>query len=128
MAEDVEVRNFLCVSCPVGCSLSVGVRGMEVVQVEGNECPRGIAYAKSEVENPTRTFTSTVRVRGASLPVCPVRSRVPLPLSRVFDVTGALARVTVDAPIKIGQVLIENVCDTGTDIVASRSLGRTEER
>ena len=56
MAENVEVRNFLCVSCPVGCSLSVGVRGTEVVQVEGNECPRGIAYAKSEVENPTRTF------------------------------------------------------------------------
>lgn len=116
-------RRFLCVSCPVGCMLSVSVNGMEVERVEGNQCPRGVVYAKNEVANPVRTFTSTVRVRNGNLPVCPVRSKDPLPLSKVFQVTGEVAKVTVDAPVSIGQVLIENVCNTGTDIVASRSLG-----
>ncbi|MDR1650494.1 MAG: DUF1667 domain-containing protein [Synergistaceae bacterium] len=117
-----DVKKFLCVSCPVGCSLTVTVEGTEVLSVEGNTCPLGVKYAHAEVTNPVRTFTSTVRVRGASLPVCPVRSRTPLPLSKVWDVTGELAKLTVDAPIEIGQVLIENAAGAGADIVASRSL------
>ena len=117
-----DERKFLCVSCPVGCSLTVALSGGEVVGVEGNECKRGLEYAKSEVANPIRTFTSTVRVRGASLPVCPVRSRTPLPLSKVFAVTAEVAKLTLEAPIEIGQVLIKDVCETGVDIVASRSL------
>jgi CxxC motif-containing protein len=117
-----ETRKFLCVSCPVGCALTVALNGSEVVSVEGNQCKRGLEYASAEVTNPLRTFTSTVRVRGGSLPVCPVRSKTPLPLSKVFLVTRVLAEITAEAPIEIGQILIENVCDTGTDIIASRSL------
>jgi CxxC motif-containing protein len=117
-----DTKKFICVSCPVGCLLSVTVRGKEVLGVEGNSCPLGIKYAKSEVANPVRTFTSTVLVTGASLPVCPVRSRVPLPLSKVGDVTREVAKVRIKAPISIGQVLIEDICGTGTDIIASRSL------
>jgi CxxC motif-containing protein len=118
-----EERKFLCVSCPVGCSLVVTVEGTEALSVEGNSCPLGVKYARSEVANPVRTFTSTVRVRGGVLPVCPVRSRTPLPLSAVFDVTRAIAGMEVKAPVAIGQTLIENVCGAGSDIVASRSLG-----
>ncbi|MDR3281337.1 MAG: DUF1667 domain-containing protein [Synergistaceae bacterium] len=118
-----DVKKFLCVSCPVGCSLVVTVKGTEVVNVEGNTCPLGVKYAHSEVSNPVRTFTSTVRVEGGSLPVCPVRSKTPLPLTKMFDVTREVAKITASPPIEIGQVLIENVSGTGVDIVASRSLG-----
>jgi CxxC motif-containing protein len=123
MSEAVGTKKFLCVSCPVGCSLKVTVKGTEVLKVEDNGCPLGVKYANSEVANPVRIFTSTVRVRGGSLPVCPVRSRTPLPLNKVFNVTRDVAKITVDAPVKIGQVLIEDVCGTGVDIIASRSLG-----
>lgn len=117
-----DIRTFLCVSCPVGCTLSVTVEGGQAVQVEGNQCPLGVKYAKTEVVNPVRTYTSTVRVEGASLPVCPVRSRTPIPLPLVFRVSREVAKLRVSAPIEIEQVLIENVCDTGVDIIASRSL------
>ena len=123
MPEMTETKNFLCVACPVGCALKVDIRGTEVLNVDGNTCPRGVKYAENEVTNPTRTFTSTVRVSGGALPVCPIRSREPLPLSKVFDVTREVAKLSLAAPITIGQVLIENVCGTGTDIVACRSLG-----
>lgn len=118
----IETRKFLCVSCPVGCALSVKVDGTNVIEVEGNTCPRGVEYAKNEAVNPTRVFTSTVRVRGGSLPVCPVRSRSPLPLTKVFHVSREIAKVTMDAPVEIGQVVIADVCDTGIDIVTSRAL------
>lgn len=117
-----ETKKFLCVSCPVGCAMTVTVDGTTVLEAEGNTCGRGLDYAKNEVANPTRVFTSTVRVRGAALPVCPVRSRSPLPLSKVFDVSRAIAAVTMDGPVEIGQVVIADVCGTGVDIIVSRTL------
>jgi CxxC motif-containing protein len=122
-AIKTEIKKFLCVSCPVGCALTVSVQGTKIISVDGNTCKLGLEYAENEVANPLRTFTSTVRVDGASLPVCPVRSRTPLPLAKVFDVTREVAKLHVAAPLKMGQVLINDVCGTGTDIVASRSLG-----
>lgn len=121
-----ETRRFLCVSCPVGCALAVEVEGTKVLSVEGNTCPRGIPYAEAEVTNPLRVFTSTVRVEGGALPVCPVRSRGPLPLARVLDVARELAKLRVPAPVEIGQVILPDVCGTGVDLVASRSLNRKE--
>jgi CxxC motif-containing protein len=120
--ETTETKKFICVACPVGCALTATVRETEVLQLEGNLCPRGVTYARDEMTNPLRTFTSTVRVKGGVLPVCPVRSRTPLPLAKVFEVTREVAKASLFAPITIGQVVIENVCGTGTDIVASRSL------
>ncbi|GHV50705.1 NAD(FAD)-dependent dehydrogenase [Synergistales bacterium] len=122
-AINTETKKFLCVSCPVGCALTVSVQGTKVIKVEGNTCKLGLKYAENEAANPLRTFTSTVRVDGASLPVCPVRSRTPLPLAKMFDVTREVAKLHAVAPVKMGQVLINDVCGTGTDIVASRSLG-----
>jgi CxxC motif-containing protein len=117
-----EVKKFLCVSCPVGCPLTVTLEDGAILTIEGNTCPLGEKYARNEVINPVRTFTSTVRVDGGSLPVCPVRSRTPLPLSKVFDVAGVVAKLVVKPPIEVGQTLIENVCGTGSDIVASRPM------
>lgn len=121
-----ETKRFLCVSCPVGCALTVEVEGTRVLSVEGNTCPRGVAYAEAEVSNPLRVFASTVRVEGGALSVCPVRSRAPLPLVKVFDVARELARVILPAPVRIGQVILPDVCGTGVDLVASRSLERKE--
>jgi CxxC motif-containing protein len=118
----LEARNFLCVTCPVGCTLNVKIEGAEVLSVEGNACPLGEKYARNEVINPVRTFTSTVKVTGGTLPLCPVRSDAPIPLSKVFEVAAEAAKLTVTAPIEIGQVLIENVLGTGRNIVSSRSL------
>ena len=121
-----ETKRFLCVSCPVGCALTVEVEGTRVLSVEGNTCPRGVAYAEAEVSNPLRVFASTVRVEGGALSVCPVRSRAPLPLVKVFDVARELAKVVLPAPVRIGQVILPDVCGTGVDLVASRSLNRKE--
>ncbi len=118
-----EERKFICVSCPLGCGLSVRLDDSgEVVKVEGNTCPRGESYARSEVRDPRRVFASTVRVRGGKLPVCPVRSKTPAPKGKLFGIAEEVARLEVDAPVRIGQVLIRGVCGTDVDIVASRDL------
>ena len=117
-----EERKFICVSCPLGCGLNVTLNNGEVVSVTGNNCPRGAAYAKTEVSDPRRVFASTVRVKGGKLPVCPIRSKTPAPKGKLKEIARAVAELNVKAPIKIGQVLIHNVCGTDVDIVASRDL------
>ena len=59
--------NLICIGCPLGCPLTVEMEGNEVKSVAGNTCPRGDAYAKKELTNPTRIVTSTVRVAGGRL-------------------------------------------------------------
>ena len=38
----------------------------------------------------------------------------------MFDVAAALDAVELTAPVRIGQVVIPNVCGTGVDIVATK--------
>ena len=69
-----ETRELICINCPLGCGLTVTLKDAEVVKVEGNTCPKGEAYGKKEVTNPTRIVTSTVRVSGGVLPVVSVKT------------------------------------------------------
>lgn len=115
-------RKFICVSCPLGCGLTVALDGDAIVNVSGNSCPRGKTYAESEVKNPCRVFASTVRVRGGRLPVCPVRSRTPAPRGKLLDIARAVAKLEVPAPIAIGQTILKGAGGTDVDIVASRDL------
>ena len=39
------------------------------------------------------------------------------------DVARALKTVTVPAPVTIGQVLVDNVADTGVEIIATKNVG-----
>lgn len=119
---DEKTLSMICVNCPVGCDIKVTIRDGEVSNVEGNTCPRAVEFARKEISDPVRVFATTVRVDGGKLPVCPVRSRGPVPKNRVFDISREVARLSVQAPIEIGQVIIPDVCGTGVDIVASRSL------
>lgn len=114
-------RELICVACPLGCTVTVEYNDEEILSVTGNTCKRGEAYAKTEITNPTRSLTSSVKVNGGVLPVVPVKSSKPVPKSMLFDCMKVINSVTVDAPVKIGQVIIENILDTGADIIATNN-------
>ena len=57
----MKTVNLICIGCPLGCPLTVEMEGNEVKSVAGNTCPRGDAYAKKELTNPTRiTFNDVI--------------------------------------------------------------------
>ena len=56
-------KEFVCISCPVGCRLTVWEDEDGAVQVQGNTCPRGKAYGVQEFTAPMRTVTSSVPVQ-----------------------------------------------------------------
>lgn len=114
------MKKLICITCPKGCHLQVDeTRGYTVT---GNRCPRGEAYGKAELTHPTRMVTSTVRCTGGSRPRCPVKTSRPVPKDQVFAVVAALDAVELTAPVRIGQLVISNVCGTGADIIATKNI------
>ncbi|MGI5893393.1 MAG: DUF1667 domain-containing protein [Candidatus Merdivicinus sp.] len=121
----MEKRNLTCIVCPMGCSLEVMLEDGKVVSVSGNTCPRGEKYAHEECTHPTRVLTSTVLVEGGSLPVASVKTKEPIPKEMLFQAMEEIRKMRVAAPVKIGQILTENLCGTG---VALTVTGDVEER
>lgn len=117
-----EKRKVTCILCPLGCGATVTIKSGRIIKIENLECPRGEDYVLKEIETPTRDFFTTVRVRGAKVPVCPVRSTQPVPREKLLDCSKELAKIIVDAPIKIGDLIVENLLGLGIDIIATRNL------
>lgn len=120
----MEKRELICIGCPLGCMLTVELDGKEVVNVSGNTCIRGDKYARKEVTNPTRIVTSTILVKGGDKPSVSVKTKEDIPKEKIFDCMKALKGVYVQAPVKIGDVLVKDVADTGVDIIATKNVER----
>ena len=114
-------RSIICVSCPRGCPVDVEIENGEVISVTGNTCKRGDSYARAEVTHPVRSLTSTVKVEGGIHPVVPVKSAGPVPKEKMFECMSVINSVTVKAPVKIGDVVIEDILGTGVNIVATNN-------
>ena len=114
--------DMICIRCPMGCALHVEMKDGEVVSVSGNTCPRGEEYARAEATAPVRTVTSTVLALNGVRPVVAVKTVPEVPKDRIFAVMDAIRRVSVRAPVHIGDVVLRNAAGTGADIVATAEL------
>ena len=114
------MRELICINCPLGCHLSVDDNDLANVKVTGNTCPRGVTYAVSEVTAPKRMVTSSVPVVGSTVKRVSVKTSAPIPKEKIFDCLQQLKTLKVTAPVKIGDVLLANVCGTDISIVATR--------
>ena len=115
-------RELICIGCPMGCPIVVEMEDGKVLSVTGNTCPRGESYARKEVTNPTRIVTTTVRVDGGKVPMINVKTEQDIPKDKIFECIAALRGVTIKAPIHIGDIILENVADTGVNIVAAGNV------
>ena len=106
----------------MGCALTIEMEGDEVVSISGNTCPRGDAYGRKEVTNPTRIVTSTVRVTGGEADMVSVKTKQDIPKGKIFECVEALKGVEVQAPVHVGDVIVSDVAGTGIDIVATKNV------
>ena len=118
----MEIKKLTCINCPVGCSLKVEMDGENVICVSGNTCRRGEIYARKEVTNPTRIVTTNVKVVNGISGTVSVKTKEDIPKEKIFACVQALRGIEVQAPVHIGDVILENVAGTGVDIVATRNV------
>jgi len=117
----MDTKELICVVCPLGCRLTVSGNG-EVCAVTGNQCERGQKYAVSEMSNPLRTVTSTVKIQGTPARRLPVKTSRAFPKGKMFELMGLLRDITVCPPVKRGQVIVENALNTGIDVVSAKTI------
>lgn len=120
--ETNEKNTMTCIICPMGCQLEVtkiqGADESASYSVTGNACPRGEQYAKKELTNPTRTLTCTVAVTGGTRRLVAAKSKIEVPRDLQLECMQVIRRLSVKAPVHTGDVLCEDILNTGADIIA----------
>ncbi len=125
MMREVKVK---CIVCPMGCEITVTLRNNEVISIKGNRCARGAEYAKEEVLEPKRVLMTVIKVRNGDLPVVSVKTSKPIPKKLIPKAVEVLADLEVEAPVRVGDVVVKNLLGLGVDVVATRSVGKVERR
>lgn len=114
------MKEVICIVCPKGCHLTVDENNDYAVT--GYGCERGIAYGKKELVNPTRVITSTVKIKDAIYPRCPVKTSSDIPKGIIYDAMALLDNLEVSSPIYVGDVVVKDICGTGVDFVSTRTM------
>ena len=118
-------KEFICVVCPNGCSIKVRYEEgnpPKLTSADGARCPRGRSWAQQEIENPMRTFSSSVLVDGGDFLESSVRLTKPVPLAKVFAVMEEIKKITLAAPLTIGDVVLTNPAGTETEVIVTRNV------
>lgn len=114
------MTELTCITCPKGCRLKVDKEND--FAVTGNSCPRGAEYGRNELKNPVRVITSTVKTTSDEHPRCPVKTNGAIPKGEMFEAMALLDDIKLDTPIKVGDVIIEDIFHTGIDVVACKNI------
>lgn len=115
-------KTLTCILCPNGCELEVSYEGTNVRSVTGNKCPKGAAYAEQEITNPIRNIASSVKLTGGVMPLVSVRLSAPVPKAEIMHVMDEIKKTSVQAPVHIGDVVIQDVLKLGCDVIATRNV------
>lgn len=116
------MKEMICICCPLGCHLTVDDSNIDDIKVTGNTCPRGAKYAKDEVTCPKRMVTSVVKVKGGEIAMVSVKTSDSIDKKLIFEALETLKNIEVEAPVKIGDVIVKNVCGTGIDFIATKNV------
>ena len=114
------MKQFICIMCPKGCHLTVDESND--YKVTGHSCNKGVKYGKAEATNPVRVVTSTVNVNGGNSPLFSVKTADGIPKKAVLDAMKEINNVELKAPVKIGDIAIKNLLNTGIDVVATSNI------
>lgn len=115
-------KEIICTICPLGCRITVTGEGGGIETIEGYTCKRGEDYGRQEFSHPVRILTSTVKLTGGEQPLLPVRSEKPVPRELLVSCMDVLKKARVSVPVKRYDVIVENICGSGINIVASDTV------
>lgn len=116
-------KKFTCICCPLGCQITVTEENGQI-RIMGNNCPKGEKYVRDEMTNPTRMVTTMVDVNGGDIPVVSVKTKEAISKDKIEDCIIALKGISVDAPVKIGDIILDDVAGTGISIIATKNVAK----
>lgn len=115
----MQKKIITCIECPIGCTMEAILENGKVV-VSGNTCPRGKMYAENEMVCPRRVLTTTIRSKEGQM--ISVKTDKPIKKEKMFEIMQKINQIHCDLPIRIGDVLMENIDEDICLIATSNSL------
>jgi CxxC motif-containing protein len=112
------MKTLYCINCPNGCLLKVYGNAYDMT-VEGNNCNDGYVFAETELKNPTRTLTTTVRTKFPGVPVLSVRTDGEIPKGKLMDAVLELSKVIIEVEMDCGDTVLEDVSETGVRVIVT---------
>lgn len=117
-------EQITCILCPIGCNIRINKNKNKII--EGVKCDKGMEYAKNEMLNPMRILTTSIIVINGIMPLVSVKTSKPIPKNKIFEIIKIIKKVKVNAPIQIGDIIIKNILETGSDIIATKTVKKIE--
>ncbi len=116
--QENATTDIVCIVCPNGCRIRCAQTEGEIV-CSGQKCKRGETYAAAELTHPMRSLTTSVKTAFPESPVVSVRTDGEIEKAKLIDVAKALGSVIVNQRVKIGDIIAENICGTGVNIICT---------
>lgn len=110
-------KKITCIICPSNCPITIQYDGEKILNIEGYQCKKGMTYAQNEFFDPKRTLTSTIRALGYITPVISVKTSEPIKKELLFPCMEEIKKIEVTGPFEIGRVVVENIMNSGADLV-----------
>ncbi|MBQ3047892.1 MAG: DUF1667 domain-containing protein [Clostridia bacterium] len=107
--------EFVCIMCPMGCNLHVEKTANQI-KVKGNSCPRGVIYGEKEATHPERMVTTIKKYKSGTISL---KLSNPIAKEKVEDCLKEIAKCSQPKSIKIGDILIKNILNSGCDVVVT---------
>jgi len=119
------IKKLTCISCPIGCELSVSLdESGKILKIEGNRCPRGKEYAITEITNPQRILPISVKVEDGEMELVSAKTDKPVPKKKMYEIIEYIKKLKVKAPVKRGDLIVEDILGTGANLVATRTVNK----
>jgi CxxC motif-containing protein len=113
--------RLTCLLCPIGCELEVEADAGEI-QVRENQCDKGLDFAAEEILRPKRNLATSVPLAGKTDRMLSVRLSGRVPRESLAQILAEIVRLRPSPPVRRGDVLIANVCGSGADVIATRTV------
>ncbi len=116
----MDKRTVICTVCPKGCTIEVKIdSGGNIADISGYTCERGKKYAVSEISDPRRILTTTVRCGEEMLSI---KSSAPVRKDKLLELMKIIGENKTTPPVKIGDVVIVDIDGEGTDMIATKNV------
>lgn len=129
LVDTLDVDNgvvdepLLCIICPKGCRITLGSGG----EIKGYGCKRGYEFALQELADPSAVLTATIAIEGGMWPRLPCKTTKAIPRTLLRAAAASLSRLSVTAPVALGEILARDLGGLGIDVVATRSMKKTRQ-
>ena len=115
-------QEITCIICPIGCKITVQSDGTSAKIITGHRCKEGIHYATTEALDPRRMLTSSILVHNGQWPLVGVKTSKPVPKKNILKVLQEIKKISVEAPVKRGDILLTNTANINIDIIATKTI------